>query len=82
MDSLIRVVRDQIGRGADWIKVYADTAMGGVRFGLRSLRRSLVGLSDTAKFSRGIGIGPCHFERGYAPGGPGRCRDDRAWRRR
>ena len=28
-DSLIRVVRDQIGKGADWIKVYADTAMGG-----------------------------------------------------
>jgi imidazolonepropionase-like amidohydrolase len=32
-ESLIRVVRDQIGRGADWIKVYADTAQGdrGVR---------------------------------------------------
>jgi len=29
LDSLIRVVRDQIGKGADWIKVYADTAMGG-----------------------------------------------------
>jgi imidazolonepropionase-like amidohydrolase len=29
VDSLIRVVRDQIGRGADWIKVYADAAMGG-----------------------------------------------------
>lgn len=28
-DALIRVVRDQIGRGADWIKVYADAAMGG-----------------------------------------------------
>ena len=28
-DALIRVVRDQIGRGADWIKVYADSAMGG-----------------------------------------------------
>ena len=28
-DSLIRAVRDQIGRGADWIKVYADSAMGG-----------------------------------------------------
>jgi imidazolonepropionase-like amidohydrolase len=28
-DGLIRVVRDQIGRGADWIKVYADAAMGG-----------------------------------------------------
>jgi imidazolonepropionase-like amidohydrolase len=28
-DTLSRVVRDQIGKGADWIKVYADTAMGG-----------------------------------------------------
>jgi imidazolonepropionase-like amidohydrolase len=28
-DDLIRVVRDQIGRGADWIKLYADAAMGG-----------------------------------------------------
>src|SRR6266481_2365804 len=28
-DSLVRVVRDQIGKGADWIKVYADAAMGG-----------------------------------------------------
>jgi imidazolonepropionase-like amidohydrolase len=28
-DALIRVVRDQISRGANWIKVYADTAMGG-----------------------------------------------------
>ena len=29
VDSLTRVVRDQIGHGADWIKVYADAAMGG-----------------------------------------------------
>jgi imidazolonepropionase-like amidohydrolase len=29
VDALIRAVRDQIGKGADWIKVYADTAMGG-----------------------------------------------------
>jgi imidazolonepropionase-like amidohydrolase len=29
IDSLTRVVRDQIGKGADWIKVYADAAMGG-----------------------------------------------------
>jgi len=28
-ETLRRVVRDQIGRGADWIKVYADAAMGG-----------------------------------------------------
>ncbi len=27
-DSLIRVVRDQIGKGADWIKVYADYGWG------------------------------------------------------
>jgi len=29
IDSLIRTVRDQIGKGADWIKIYADAAMGG-----------------------------------------------------
>ncbi|WZO97068.1 amidohydrolase family protein [Isosphaeraceae bacterium EP7] len=28
-DSLVHAVRDQIGRGADWVKVYADSAMGG-----------------------------------------------------
>jgi hypothetical protein len=28
--DLVRVVRDQIGKGADWIKVYAD-----YRWGLR-----------------------------------------------
>ena len=28
MDALIRVVRDQIGHGADWIKVYADFPWG------------------------------------------------------
>jgi imidazolonepropionase-like amidohydrolase len=28
MDDLIRVTRDQIGRGADWVKVYADYRWG------------------------------------------------------
>jgi imidazolonepropionase-like amidohydrolase len=28
VDSLTRVVRDQIGHGADWIKIYADTPWG------------------------------------------------------
>lgn len=28
MDSLTRIVRDQIGKGADWIKVYADYRWG------------------------------------------------------
>ncbi|HEU4723571.1 MAG TPA: amidohydrolase family protein, partial [Gemmatimonadaceae bacterium] len=42
--SLVRVVRDQIGRGADWIKVYADYGWGpsgAVRptFTLEELRR-------------------------------------------
>jgi len=27
-DALIRIVRDQIGKGANWIKIYADTAQG------------------------------------------------------
>ncbi len=29
VDSLIRAVREQMGKGADWIKIYADAAMGG-----------------------------------------------------
>ncbi len=57
VDSLIRVVRDQIGRGADWIKVYADTAMGGAAvrpsFSLEELKRIVetagsVGIKVTA----------------------------------
>lgn len=43
VDALVRVVRDQIGRGADWIKVYCDAAMGGQElrpsFTLGELRR-------------------------------------------
>jgi imidazolonepropionase-like amidohydrolase len=41
-DHLTKVVRDQIGKGADWIKVYADAAMGGAAirptFSLEELR--------------------------------------------
>jgi imidazolonepropionase-like amidohydrolase len=29
VEALTRVVRDQIGRGADWIKIYADGSVGG-----------------------------------------------------
>jgi imidazolonepropionase-like amidohydrolase len=29
VDSLLRVARDQIGKGADYVKIYADAAMGG-----------------------------------------------------
>ena len=31
VDTLARVVRDQIGKGADWIKVYADYRWGRAR---------------------------------------------------
>ena len=50
-DALIRVVRDQIGRGADWIKVYADTAMGGKEVVPRFRRRSSQLIVDTARSS-------------------------------
>jgi imidazolonepropionase-like amidohydrolase len=55
VDSLIRVVRDQIGKGADWIKVYADAAMGGAAvrpsFSLEELSR----IVETAR-SAGISV--------------------------
>ena len=53
VDSLIRVVRDQIGKGADWIKVYADTAMGGA-----SVRPSfsLEELTRIVETARSVGI--------------------------
>ena len=54
-ESLVRVVRDQIGKGADWIKVYADTGQGehGVRptFSLDELKRVV----ETAK-SAGVPV--------------------------
>ena len=52
VDALIRVVRDQIGRGADWVKVYADYGWGPTgeaqpTFSLDELRL----IVDTAKSS-------------------------------
>src|SRR5437867_7572171 len=52
VDSLIRVVRDQIGKGADWIKVYADYGWGpggaaAPTFSLEELKL----IVDTAKSS-------------------------------
>lgn len=46
-EQLVRVVRDQIGRGADWIKVYADNARGPT-FSVEELRRVV----ETARSSR------------------------------
>jgi imidazolonepropionase-like amidohydrolase/outer membrane protein assembly factor BamB len=56
VDSLTRVVRDQIGKGADWIKVYADAAMGGA-----AIRPSftLEELQLIVKVARSQGIPVC-----------------------
>jgi imidazolonepropionase-like amidohydrolase len=53
VDSLMRVVRDQIGRGADWIKVYADAAMGGAAIQPSFTEAELKLLVETA---RSLGI--------------------------
>ena len=50
-DALIRVVRDQIGRGADWIKVYADTAMGGKEIRPSFSQEELALIMETARSS-------------------------------
>jgi imidazolonepropionase-like amidohydrolase len=55
VDSLIRVVRDQIGRGADWIKVYADTAMGGGGVRPSFSQEELSRIVDTAR-SLGVSV--------------------------
>jgi imidazolonepropionase-like amidohydrolase len=54
-DALIRVVRDQIGRGADWIKVYADAAMGGGPVRPSFSQEELTLIVETAK-SNGIQV--------------------------
>jgi imidazolonepropionase-like amidohydrolase len=53
VDSLIRVVRDQIGKGADWIKVYADTAMGGAAVRPSFSQEELTRIVETA---RSVGV--------------------------
>jgi imidazolonepropionase-like amidohydrolase len=48
VDSLIRTVRDQIGKGADWIKVYADAAMGGAAVRPSFSAEELIRIVETA----------------------------------
>jgi len=54
IDDLIRVVRDQIGKGADWIKVYADYRWGAngearPTFSLEELRRIVETARDSGR---------------------------------
>ena len=69
-DALIRVVRDQIGHGADWIKVYADYSWGPrgttmPTFSLDELKlivdtaRSSGGQSSPTRAHRKECVGPC-----------------------
>ena len=74
-EALRRVVRDQIGRGADVIKVYADNARGPT-FSVEELRL----IVETARTPRPPGLGPRHDPRGDGPGGLGRGLHDRARR--
>jgi imidazolonepropionase-like amidohydrolase len=53
VDGLIRAVRGQIGRGADWIKVYADTAMGGATVQPAFSQEELTRIVETA---RSVGV--------------------------
>jgi imidazolonepropionase-like amidohydrolase len=55
VDSLIRIVRDQIGKGADWIKVYADAAMGGQTIRPTFSLEELTRIVETAK-SAGVPV--------------------------
>jgi len=82
-DALVRVVRDQIGHGADWIKIYADYRWGAhgeaaPTFSLEEIRR----LVETARSSGRPVVAHATTAEGDAPVGARRGRDDRAWRRR
>ena len=81
VDSLIRVVRDQIGKGADWIKVYADTAMGGAAVRPSFSQEELTPDRRDGAFGGCFGIGPRHVEGRNATRDLGRCCDHRARRR-
>ena len=82
VDSLTRVVRDQIGKGADWIKMYADYRWGplpGSRptFSIDELKLAV----ETAK-SAGVPVAVhANTAEGHAARGAGRRRDDRPRRR-
>ena len=82
VDSLTRAVRTQIGKGADWIKVYADFAGGEAgaapTFTLDELKL-VVEIAEERRHSRRR----ARLDgRRYAPGDPGGRRDHRARRRR
>ena len=81
--SLIRVVRDQAGKGADWIKVYGDYRAGpnGQTVPTFSQEEMNADRRDRAQH-RPAGRGAFEHARGHAARDHGRRRDHRARRRR
>lgn len=55
IEALTRVTRDQISRGADWVKVYADAAMGGAAVRPTFSLEELKAIADTAR-SAGVPV--------------------------
>ena len=84
LDDVARVARDQIGHGADWIKVYADYRWGAERRGARRPSRSRSSRASSRwRDSSGRPVAAhASTAGGHAPRHRGRRRDDRARRRR
>ena len=77
--EVIRAVREQAGRGADWIKVYADYQMGsGWHAAAHLQRRGAAGAGRDGALIRAAGGGARHHGRGHAPRGARRRRHHRA----
>ena len=82
VDSLIRTVRDQIGKGADWIKVYADAAMGGAAVRPSFSAEELTRIVETAGSAGVLVTAHAMSKEGMRRAGHGGSRNHRAWRRR
>ncbi len=82
VDSLTRVVRDQIGHGADWIKIYADYRWGtqgaAPTFSLDEIKLDRRNRQERKRSRRRS----CNDGRRNASRNIGGCRNDRARRRR
>ena len=82
-EAIARVVRSQIGHGADWVKVYADYRWGPNGEALPDLFRGrAAGTGGDGEGGRPAGGGACDYRRGNAAGDTGGGRDGRARRRR
>ena len=83
LDEVARVARDQIGRGADFIKVYADYRCGPERRSASDLHaRRAAAHRRGREEQRPAGRGACVDAGRHAPRDRGRRRNDRARRRR